>query len=137
MGEPGAHIGYAEHVDQELTQLVHPRSDLGDPVGQARDASAVLGQPGHGGVVVAHHGGARRRRGDDRVVTGEGVDEACHQRDALVPVAAVEVHLPAVGLRQRHLHLDALPLQHLNGRSADLREQRVVETGDEQPDLHP
>src|SRR6185437_1744813 len=55
---------------------------------------------------------------------------------ATVAIAGVEVHLPAACLRIRELDVMAQAPQHRDRRLADVREQQVVEAGDEQRDSH-
>ena len=62
--------------------------------------------------------------------------EAPRERQPVVGVARVEVHLPAAGLLLGEVDLAAEALQQLDDRPARLREQRVVEAGDEQRDPH-
>ena len=85
---------------------------------------------------LTHVRDTRRRRRDDRVVAPEHAREALEQPAGLVLVARVDVHLPTTRLLQRKLDLAAQPLEQLDDRPPGLREQRVVETGDEQRDLH-
>ena len=86
--------------------------------------------------VVADHRGARGGRRDDDVEAGERVGEAADERDARRLVAAVEVHLAAARLRLRELDLVAEVPEQPDRRLPDLREEQVVEAGDEQPDAH-
>jgi lactate permease len=46
------------------------------------------------------------------------------------------VHLPAAGLLEREVHLAPEPLQQPHHRTSGLREQGVVEAGDEEGDAH-
>src|ERR1700730_6930104 len=58
------------------------------------------------------------------------------ERDRLLLVARVDVHLPAAGLAGREGDLVAETLQQPDGRPPDRRVQRVAEAGDEQGDAH-
>ncbi len=128
--EGRADVGHAEHVDEQLGQLVGARRDRGHPAAQRL---VVLGQPRVG---VADHGHARAGRGDDRVVPLERVDEPAHHRQRLGAVAAVGVHLAAAGLLQRELDAVAEAFQHLHDGPAGVGEHQVVDAGDEQRDPH-
>ena len=111
-----ADIDHAQAVDQELRQLedaiVHRRNPL------------------------AHMRDTRRRRRNDHVIALEHAREALQQPAGLVLVARIHVHLPATRLLERKLDLATEPLQQFDHCSPYRREQRVVETGDEQGHLH-
>jgi len=97
----------AEAIDQQLGQLNHARRQRLH-LGRQR---SVAGDLGHAPVVVAHHPDAGRRRRDHQLAVGEGAHEAPDQRDRLLGVAGVEVHLPAAGLFEWEVHCDAQPLE--------------------------
>ena len=125
--EVRADVGHAEHVDQELGELVGPRGRARRP-GRER-ASASPAPLGEHRVLVAHRPDARPRRRDDGVVPGEGASTKCsHQRQRLVAVAGVDVHLPAAGLRHREHDLVPEALEQpvtarpTRGNSASLRQ---------------
>ena len=132
VGEHGADVGDAEDVDEELGQLVDARDDGRDGVHEGR----VMRGLGERRVVLADHDRARWRRRDDRVVAREHVGEPPDQRHALRAVAGVEVHLAAARLALGEVDLVPEPAQHPHDRLADVREQDVVEAGDEQRDPH-
>ena len=81
-------------------------------------------------------GDARGRRRHDGLGAGEHALEPAGERVALVLVARVAVHLAAAGLRLGEVDLAPEALQQLHDRTPRLREQRVVEAGDEQRDPH-
>ena len=85
-------------------------------------------------VVEADHRGARRGGRDDPVVRLELRDEPADDAAAPGRVAGVEVHLAAARLVGRELDGHPEPLEHPDGRLSDLREEQVVEAGDEQGD---
>ena len=88
-------------------------------------------------IELAHAADARRgRRDDDLVRRSKTLDEAPRQRRRLVPVAAVQVHLPAARLLGGEDDLVPEPLQHAHGRARGLGEDRVAEAGDEERDAH-
>ena len=82
------------------------------------------------------HADARGGGRDHHLGVMEDLHEATNERDGLALVAGVEVHLAAAGLLAPELDGVAQPLQHLNGGTAGLRKQRVVEAGDKQCDAH-
>ena len=96
--EVRADVGHAEHVDEELAQLVDPRarsrptaaSSAGSPERRATIPCWCRAEPG-----------ARAGRRHDRVVPREGVDEGAHHGHRLVEVAGVDHRLRAAGLRRR------------------------------------
>ena len=94
--ERGADVLDAEHVHEELRQLVDRRT-------RERDA--------HAAVVVAHEADARRARRDDRLRVPEHALEALGERPRVVLVARVAVHLPAAGLLRGEVDLAAEPLE--------------------------
>ncbi len=63
----------AEDVDEELAELVDPRSDLRHRRGQP----GVLAAPGHDRVLMAHRARARARRRDHRVVAARTRRRTC------------------------------------------------------------
>src|SRR5581483_3288889 len=87
-------------------------------------------------VVLVHHRRAGRGRGDDRLVVAERADERTRHRQRVVAVAGVEVHLAAAGLPLGELDLVSEALQHGDDGLAGVREQRVGQACDEQPDAH-
>ena len=127
-----ADVLHAEHVDQELRQLVDARGHRGDLGGEP----LVAGQLGDPRVVVAHHRRARPRRCDHRLRAAEDPHEAARQGDGLALVAGVEVHLAAAGLLQREVDLVAEPLQQPHDRLPSRGEHGVVEARQEQGGTH-
>jgi len=98
--------------------------------------SLVARALGDVGVVVADHAYARGRGGDHHLAVREHRHEPAYERHGLVRVTAVEVHLPAAGLLARKVDLHAEALQEADRRLPGLREQGVVEAGDEEGGLH-
>ena len=125
-------VGHAQHVGQEFRQLPGAGRDRLRRLGQRR----VTGQPGHVGVLVPDRGRARPARHHDRVVALERRHMVADQRDRLPRVAAVDVHLPAAGLRPGHLHAHAQPFQHPDRGLAHLRRHAVHQARDEQGGRH-
>jgi hypothetical protein len=84
------------------------------------------------------HRDARAGRADDgvRARLAERAHEPPDQRDRLAAVAGVRVHLAAAGLLAREDDLVPEPLEHGDGRLPGLREERVVQAGDEERDPH-
>jgi hypothetical protein len=111
------HVLHAEPIDQKLGQLEH------------RWALA-------GSELLTQHAGAGCRRRHNDLGAVEDAGEAPRQRHALARIAGVHVHLPAAGLLEREVHLAAQPLEQAHRRAARLREERVVEAGDEEADAH-
>ena len=111
-----AHVLHAEHVHEELGQLV-----------DGRRVRAKL---------LAHHARAGCRGRHDGLVPLEHPGKPARQREPLVGVAAVQMHLPAAGLLLGELHLHAEPVQQPHDRLPGGREQRVAEAGDEETDAH-
>ena len=72
VGERGADIGHAEHVDEQLRQLVDPRGELTCSV-RERSISGVLPEARVG---LDDGPGTRRRGNDDRLERREDLDEA-------------------------------------------------------------
>ena len=132
MREVRAHVRHAQHVHQELRELVGPRAGPRHGRGQRRVTGPMRDQ----GVLVPRTPGARPARRDDRVVPVEGRDEGAQRPDRLVEVAGVDHRLPAARLRLREVHLDAESAQQRDDRAPDVREERVVDAGDHQCDLH-
>ena len=130
--EVGADVGHAEHVDEELAELVDPRRGLRDGSLQG----GVTGPPGHDRVLVAGGAGARSGRRHDRVVPGERVDERAHHRHRLVEVAGVDHRLRTAGLRLGELHVHPQPAQQRDHGLAGVGEHRVVDAGDRESDTH-
>ena len=93
-----ANIVDREHVHEELGQLVERRGVVTE--------------------LLANHAGTGCRRGHDRLVPGEHSGEPPRERDALVGVAAVQVHLATAGLLLRELDLVPQPLQQPDNRLA-------------------
>ena len=120
--EGGADVLRAEHVDEELAQLVDRRA--------RRTARPGAGTPR--ARSPAHEALGHTTASAPR----EHAPEPLGQRPRLVVVARVAVHLPAARLLGRELDLAAQPLQHRDRRAPRLGEQRVVEAGDEQRDPH-
>jgi hypothetical protein len=111
--ERRADVVDAEAVDEQLRQLVDRQL----------------------GLLLTHRPRARGRRRDDRLVAVEHLGEAAREPDALVVVAAVQVHLPAAGLLLGEHDLVPEPLEHLDRRLRGLGEERVTDAGDEERDL--
>ena len=130
--EVGADVGHAEDVDEELAQLVGPRSGLGDGRHQRGIARAV----GDDRVLVPCRPGARARRRDDGVVPRERVDEGAHHRHCLVEVAGVDHRLTAARLRLREVDLDPQTAQQPHDGLPRVGEHGVVDAGDLKGDLH-
>src|SRR5918996_1945847 len=113
MRERRTHVLDPEHVDDELAELVDRSVDL-----------------------VPQHARARRGRAHDVLGSLEHPREPPRQRRPLPRVTRVHVHLPAAGLLEREVHLASEPLQQPHHRPSGLREQGVVEAGDEEGDAH-
>src|SRR5215472_14397412 len=79
---------------------------------------------------------ARTRWRDDHLVWLEGVHETPDERQGLLLVSSIHVHLPAAGLFRRKLDLVAQPLEDRDSRLRHVREQRVSKTCGEQRDPH-
>src|SRR5439155_8336645 len=127
LAELGADVLDAQHVDEELGQLLDARRDLADGALQAR----VAGLGGDDRVMAADHRGARRRGRDHGVEPGERRGEPLDERNAGVAIAGVEMHLAAAGLLLRKGDIDAEPTEQPDRRPPDLRIQQVVEAIDE------
>ena len=124
-----ADVGDAEHVDDELRQLVRAR-------GQRRGARTVhrvaLQQMRR---LMDHHVAAGARRHDHRhVVVAEHVDQMPGHRARVVPRARVERGLPAAGLIRRHLHHHAQALEERHSGKSNLWIDGVDEAGDQKLD---
>jgi hypothetical protein len=118
--EVRAHVLDAEHVDEELGELVRRRRPVD------ADARVVRTDARH----------ARPARRDDRVVAGEDLAEAARERGALALVPGVEVHLPATGLVHRELDGHAEAVEQRHSRLADVGIERVGQARDEEGRLH-
>ena len=124
----GADVLDAEHVGQQLGQLVAAAGHGLGPAGQ----QLVAGPPGHHGVLVPDRARARPRRHHDRVVPAlEHLDVAPDQRQRVALVAGVHVHLAAAGLGLGEVNLVAEPLEKGDGGLPDVGEQRVGQAGHE------
>ena len=66
----------------------------------------------------------------------ENSGEPACERPRFVEIPAVLMELPAAGLIARERHVVPEPLQHGDGRSRRLGEERVAQTRDEEPDAH-
>ena len=131
--ERRADVLHPQPPDQELRQLEHARRQRR---ATSRGERLVAGLGRHPLVALAHHRRARPARRDDRLGVAEHAHEAPHEPDRLVPVARVGVHLPAAGLLEREVDLHADALEHRHRGPPGLREQRVVEAGDEERRPH-
>lgn len=125
-------VGHAEHVDEELGELVGLRARSGDRVDEGR----VTAAPGDEAVLVAHAADARAGGDDDGVVPLEGRGELAHHRDGLVEVAGVDHRLAAAGLAGREVHVDPQPAQQPDDSLAGLGEHGVVDAGEHERDAH-
>ncbi len=120
--EVRTHVGHPQHVHQQGGQVVHAWREAGHGASQG----GVAGFGGEPAVVLADHRGTGGRRAHDDVEPGEGSGEPPRQRQALPPVAGVEMHLTAAGLPVRKLHLMAEPLEQRHDSLAGGREHGVV-----------
>ena len=132
----GPDVRDPEDVDEELRELVDVRRQRGDPVRQPRLTTLVGGSRGHRWMLAADHRRTGRRRCHDGVVALEGVREPADQRDALVAIARIEVHLTAAGLTVGEPDVLTEPAQESDHGTAHVGEQQVVEAGDEDRDAH-
>lgn len=88
--EAGADVCHAQHVGEELGELVDPGREFCDLCAQG--VRPVVA--GEDRVLVTDHAGAGGGRGDHRVVPLEGPGEAGDQGDGLRPVAGVKCICP-------------------------------------------
>ncbi len=109
-----AYVPSTQFVDEEHGELAHPWQEVGHLLLEPK----VARQRGESRVVVVDHGHARGRGGHDDLGVPECRHEVADQWDDIAPVAAVEVHLAAAGLRLREIHLVTEALEHLDDRPA-------------------
>jgi len=103
MREVSADISHPEHIDEELSQLVHLRRRFRDSIDQHVITRAACNKP----VLVTHRSRARPRWRDDRVIAGERLDIATHRRNRFVQIPRVDHRLSATGLASRKIGIDA------------------------------
>ena len=87
-------------------------------------------------MLMADRADARARRRHDRVVGAEDLDKSLDQRQRLLLVSGVDMHLATAGLLGRKLNDLAQPLQHPYRRLSHLREHGIGQASDEQRDPH-
>jgi len=87
-------------------------------------------------VLVAHRADARAGGRDDNLVLLGHLGVVADQRQGLVEVAGIDVHLPATGLRGGEVHFVAEPLQQQHRGFGRFGEQRVGQAGREQCNAH-
>ena len=102
VGEVGADVSDAEHVDEEFGQFEHPRGERVDLAGEALVADPL----GDHLVLLADGSGAGAGGGDDVVERVERVDEPAHEALSVVRVPGVGEHLAAAGLLGGELDVD-------------------------------
>ena len=132
VGKVGTDIGDAEHVDEKLAEFEESWCHFVDRVAEP----GVAGSGGNGRMLVADRSDTRTRGGDDRVVSGEDVDELSDTANGLVGVAGVGEHLPTACLLDRELDSDTEAFEQQHGGAWGVRPHRVVEAGCEQCDSH-
>ena len=88
----------------------------------------------HSRIVLAHMRYTTGGRHNDDFGVAELLDEARQQRESLIPVACVDVHLAAAGLAGREVDGMAQALKDANNGLACGGKQGVVVAGDEQRD---
>ncbi len=101
-----------------------------------RGQRVVAVRPGHRRVLVPDRPDARPGRRHHHLVRLERLDVPAHQRQRLVRVAGVDVHLPAAGLPGREHDLVPEPLQQLDRGPPGGRGHGVDQAGQEQRDPH-
>ncbi len=121
-------VGHAQHVHQELAQLVGAGSH---GLGPALPLGLVGQQPR---VLLAHVGHADRRGRDDGRERLEDLDPAPGQVQRLRPPAGLMGQRAAAGLLQRELDAQPLPFQQRDRRLAHLRPVQIDQAGDEEGD---
>jgi hypothetical protein len=133
--KPRTYVGFAEFVGNELGELEH----LGGELLRLGRESQITSFPGELRVLLVHHRDTAAGRRHDGVVTvlAEDADEPVDERQRFLAVPAVGVHLTAARLLHREDDLMTEPLENGDGRLTGLREERVVDTGDEKRDPHP
>jgi len=136
-GSERVQVLVAEDVDEELAQFV----GAGRHLFGAHRERVIPEAAGHVGVLMAHRADAGAGRGDDRLASVredplEDLDVVGDDRQRILLIAGVDVHLSATGLLRREDHLVPEPLEQQRRRLRHPREEHVTETGDEQPDAH-
>lgn len=120
--EPGAEVGDADPIDEELAQLEH--------------ALAHVGLLDEVGVVATDHGGTRAGGADDHIVAVEDLAETFGELLCLGTFPGVEVWLSAAGLVLGVLRVKAEVLEQAHGCDSDLRIEAVDEARDEEAESH-
>jgi len=87
-------------------------------------------------VLVPHRADAGSGRPHNDITVLEDLDVVAHQRQRLVEVAGVDMHLPAAGLGLGEHHLMAESLQQQHRGLGRVGEQGVGQAGGEQGDTH-
>src|SRR5215204_4930111 len=127
VGEVGTNVLDPKDIDQQLRQLIRPRSHSLDPIDQLGGTEAA----GKHLVLMPYRTDAGSGRCDYRLVWLEHVNEALDKCEGFLLVTRVDVHLPATGLGLRKLHRLTKPFEEPHGRLARVRKHCVRQAGDE------